>query len=174
MVSRSRSVADPRWSPGGTRLAWVDSFDGRADLVVADPAGSGPPALVTASCGIGGGWCWAGDDAVVVGAADGRLVVLGVDGLERHTLTRDGRAFSPAVAVHGEVACAIERDDACDIAVVPLDGSAWPIVSPTPTTRGIPAGRPTVARSCGTSGTFRTCRGTGRASCAVMPAGNPR
>ena len=41
-------------------------------------------------------------------------------------LTRDGRAFSPSVAVHGEVACSIERDDACDVAVVPLDGSAWP------------------------------------------------
>jgi dipeptidyl aminopeptidase/acylaminoacyl peptidase len=126
MVSRSRSVADPRWSPGGTRLAWVESFDGRADLVVAAPAGSGPPLVVTASCGIGGGWCWAGDDAFVVAAADGRLVVVGIDGVERHTLTRDGRASSPAVAVHGEVACSIERDDACDVAVVPLDGSAWP------------------------------------------------
>ena len=30
-----RSVADPRWSPSGNRLAWVDSFDGRSDLVVA-------------------------------------------------------------------------------------------------------------------------------------------
>jgi dipeptidyl aminopeptidase/acylaminoacyl peptidase len=126
MVSRSRSVADPRRSPGGTRLAWIESFDGRSDLVVAAPDGSGPPSLVTASCGVGGGWCWASDDSLVVGAADGRLVVVGVDGVERQALTRDGRAFAPAVAAHGEVACSIERDDACDVAVVPLDGSAWP------------------------------------------------
>jgi dipeptidyl aminopeptidase/acylaminoacyl peptidase len=27
----------------------------------------------------------------------------------------------------GEVACCIERDDACDVALVPLDASAWPV-----------------------------------------------
>jgi dipeptidyl aminopeptidase/acylaminoacyl peptidase len=31
------------------------------------------------------------------------------------------------VSARGEVACAIERDDACDIAVLPLDGSSWPV-----------------------------------------------
>ena len=42
-------------------------------------------------------------------------------------VTRDGRAVAPAVSARGEVACAIERDDACDVATVPLDGSAWPV-----------------------------------------------
>jgi dipeptidyl aminopeptidase/acylaminoacyl peptidase len=42
-------------------------------------------------------------------------------------LSRDGRAAAPAVALGGDrVAFVLERDDACDIAVVPLDGSAWP------------------------------------------------
>ena len=64
-------------------------------------------------------------------AGDGRLVAIGIDGGPapgtQRVLTRDGRAVAPAVSARGEVACAIERDDACDIAVVPLDGSAWPV-----------------------------------------------
>ncbi|MGH9040448.1 MAG: S9 family peptidase, partial [Acidimicrobiia bacterium] len=42
-------------------------------------------------------------------------------------LTRDGRAAAPAVSADGSrVAFVLERDDACEIAVVPTDGSAWP------------------------------------------------
>ena len=126
LVARSHGVADPRWSRSGNRLAWVDSFDGRADLVVAATDGSMPPTVVTAGCAVGGGWCWAGDDELVVVAGDGRLVVVSVDGLLRRVLARDGPTISPAVSVRGEVAFAIERDDACDVAIVPLDGSAWP------------------------------------------------
>jgi len=127
MLARSHGVGDPRWSPRGDRLGWTDSFDGRVDLVVAAADGATPPVVVTASCALGGGWCWAGDDKVVVAAADGRLLALAVDGVAQRELIRDGRACAPAVSVRGQVACAIERDDACDIAVVPLDGSAWPV-----------------------------------------------
>jgi dipeptidyl aminopeptidase/acylaminoacyl peptidase len=126
MVARSHSVGDPRWSPGGHRLGWTDSFDGRVDLVVATADGSTPAHVISANCPVGGGWCWASDDEIVVGAADGRLVALAVDGGGQRELTRDGRALAPAVSARGQVACAIERDDACDIAVVPLDGSTWP------------------------------------------------
>ena len=38
-----------------TALAWVDSFDGRTDLVVAPADGAAPPIVVTADCGVGGG-----------------------------------------------------------------------------------------------------------------------
>lgn len=127
LLARSRGVGDPRWSPDGLRIAWIDTFDGRADLVVAPSDGSTPPAVVTAAGGLGGGWCWAGDDELVLVGGDGRLVVLGTDGSLRRALTRDGRAVAPAVSTGGQVACAIERDDACDIAIVPLDGSAWPV-----------------------------------------------
>jgi len=125
MIARSGSVADPRWSPAGSALAWVETTGGRADLVVAD--GDGPPVVVSADCGIGGGFAWVSDEEIVVGAADGRLVVVHADGGLLRILTRDGRAFGPAVSSRGEVAFSAERDDACDLAVVPLDGSAWPV-----------------------------------------------
>jgi acetyl esterase/lipase len=129
MLSRSRSVSGPRWSPAGSRLAWVESFDGRSDVVVVavDETGpAGPPTVVTAECGAGGGFAWVDDDLLVVAGADGRLAVVHATGGVERFLTRDGRALVPVVSARGEVACAIERDDACDIATVPLDGSAWP------------------------------------------------
>src|SRR4051794_41896670 len=72
MVARSHGVSDPRWAPGGARLGWVDSFDGRSDLVVAATEGSTPPAVVTADSAVGDGWCWAGPNEVVVSAGGGR------------------------------------------------------------------------------------------------------
>ncbi|MET1002446.1 MAG: hypothetical protein ABWZ15_11595, partial [Acidimicrobiia bacterium] len=126
MLARSATVADPRWSPGGAHVAWVFTHDGRADLVVAPADESGPHVVVTADTGAGGGYDWVSDDEIVVGAADGRLVVVSAAGGVLRTLTRDGRAFAPTVSARGEVAFACERDDACDIAVVPLDGSSWP------------------------------------------------
>jgi dipeptidyl aminopeptidase/acylaminoacyl peptidase len=126
MVSRSRSVVDPRWSPDRTRLGWVESFDGRSDVVVAPADGSTPPVIATAACGVGGGWCWVDERTLAVAGADGRLVVVPAAGGPARELTHEGRALAPAVSPRGEVACSIERDDACDIAVVPLDGSAWP------------------------------------------------
>ncbi len=124
MLGRSRSVSDPRWSPSGALIAWIDAFDGRADVVVAPSDSSGPPVVVTAECGAAGRFAWVDDERLVVPAADGRLALVRAVGGVVRFLTRDGRALSPAVSVRGEVACAIERDDACDVATVPLDGSA--------------------------------------------------
>lgn len=89
--------------------------------------GPAPPTVVTAACALGDGWCWASDDELVVVARDGRLITIAADGAPRRVLHRDGEAIAPAVSARGEVAFAIERDDACDIAIVPLDGSAWPV-----------------------------------------------
>ena len=133
-VARSRTLGEARWSPGGARLAWLDAFGGRVDLVVAAADGSTPAVTLTAAVPVtplgaygGGGYCWAGDDTLVYAAADGRLVVIDVDGGGRRVLSRDGRAAAPTVAPGGDrVAFVLERDDACDVAVVPLDGSDWP------------------------------------------------
>ncbi len=126
MVARSGSVADPRWSPTGSRLAWIEAHDGRADLVVVATDGSGPPVVVTADVGVGGGYAWATDDELVVAGADGRLVVVRAGGGVVRVLASDGRAAAPTVSSRGEVAFVLERDDACDIAIVPIAGSAWP------------------------------------------------
>jgi dipeptidyl aminopeptidase/acylaminoacyl peptidase len=126
MISRSRSVSDARWSPSGARVSWIDAYDGRSDLVVAPSDSSGPPLVVTAECGVSGRAVWVDDERLVVPAGDGCLAVVRATGGVERFLTRDGRALAPAVSARGEVACAIERDDACDVVTVPLDGSQWP------------------------------------------------
>ncbi|HUF83259.1 MAG TPA: hypothetical protein VMQ81_01575, partial [Acidimicrobiia bacterium] len=136
MVARTHVVAEPRWSASGRLVAWVDAFDGRADLVVAPANGAAPPQVATADAPVtpvgaygGGAFAWVGDDHLVYAAADGRLLVVGVDdgaGTAR-VVSRDGRAAAPAVSPDGtRVAFILERDDACDIALAPLDASAWP------------------------------------------------
>ncbi|HEY1740377.1 MAG TPA: S9 family peptidase [Acidimicrobiia bacterium] len=136
MIARSRTVAEPRWSPGGGLIGWIDGFDGRYDLVIARSDGSVPPIVVTPDVpltpvgGYGGGaWAWASDDEVVIAGSDGRLLVVRADGggVVR-VLARDGMAGAPAVTPDGTLAAFIcERGDACDVAVVPVDGSAWPV-----------------------------------------------
>ena len=134
MIARSRTVAEPRWSPSGRRLAWLDAFAARVDLVVAAD-GSCSPRVVSAGEPVtpvgaygGGGYAWASDDELVYAAADGRLLVVPADGGPVRALTREGRTAAPAVSPDGQrVACIVEGDDTCDIAVVPVDGSAWPV-----------------------------------------------
>ncbi len=125
LIARSGTVADPRWSPDGSRIAWIAGAGGGGEpqLFVSPCDGSRPPVVVSAEDGVAGGYCWAGSDELVVGAADGRLVAVAADGGTRRVLTHDGRALTPAVSARDEVACSVERDDACDVVVVPLDGS---------------------------------------------------
>ncbi len=132
MVARQRTLADPRWSPDGRWLAWVESFGGRADLMVAPADGSGPAVTVTVDVGVaraGSPFAWTPDSAEIVhAAADGRLVVVPAAGGPLRALTREGRAAAPAVSADGtRVAFVLEGDDACEIAVVSTDGSAWPV-----------------------------------------------
>ncbi|MSO79682.1 MAG: S9 family peptidase [Acidimicrobiia bacterium] len=135
MVARSRVVAEPRWSPDGQRLGWVESFAGRADVVVAPCDASAPPVVVTADTGCasvgaygGGAWCWAGPDHLAVAGADGSLVLVPVDGGPARVLSREGRAAAPAATPDGSrVAFVLETDDACAVMVVSGAGSGAPV-----------------------------------------------
>lgn len=133
-VARSRTLGEARWSPGGARLAWLDAFAGRVDLLVGPADGRGPEVVVTAEVPVtslgaygGGGYCWLDDDTFVYAAADGRLLAVAAAGGPVRVLSRDGRAAAPAAAPDGgRVAFVLDREDACDVAVVDVDGGGWP------------------------------------------------
>lgn len=135
MVVRSHRVAEPRWSRDGRFLAWVDAFGGRSDIVVVPADQSAAPHVVTADTAAksvaaygGGVFDWAPDGSIVYAAAGGRVLVAGRDGGPPRELTSHGQASAPSVSADGRwVAFVLEGEDACDIAVVPFDGSAWPV-----------------------------------------------
>jgi dipeptidyl aminopeptidase/acylaminoacyl peptidase len=129
MVARSRGLAATRFSPDGRRLAWIETIGGRSDIVVVPADASGPPVVVTADAPAApfGGFTWAGHD-IVYATGDGRLVAVPASGGPLRVLSPDGEAAAPACSSDGRrVAFVLERDDRCDIAVVPADGSAWPV-----------------------------------------------
>lgn len=135
MVARSRVVAEPRFSGpvgGGPRLlAWVEAFAARSDLVVVPADGSAPPAVVTADVGAasvgaygGGVFCWAGPHRLVYAARDGRLMSVGAAGGPPAVLHEGGHASAPAASPDGsKVAFVVERDAACEVVVVGVDGT---------------------------------------------------
>jgi len=133
MVARSRTLAGPRFSPDGRLLAWIEGIGGRFDLVVAPADGSGPPVPATTDAPVDshGAFAWAGPPdarSLVYPTADGRLVAVPATGGPLRVLSGDGRAAAPAVSADGtRVAFVLERGEACEIAIVPVDGSAWPV-----------------------------------------------
>ncbi|MGZ4798637.1 MAG: S9 family peptidase [Acidimicrobiia bacterium] len=135
-VGRTRTVAEPRWSPGGSRLGWIESFAGRADLVVTwapgATEGSSLPVVVTPDLGVtgvgsygGGAWCWGSEHEIVYETADRRLVVVPAGGGVPRVVCREEGAFAPS-AHDGTVFFGLDQGDACHIARVELDGSTWP------------------------------------------------
>ena len=145
-----RAVADPRWSPGGARIGWLEETpEGPTHLVVAAPDGSGrtrldPPARRTPPTW-GGTWSWCGEDAVVLVAADGRLVRVPLDGTAAvEVLPADGtRRLGPVVSPDGRLVAFARETTAeqCIVVASVTDGGeqgvstadfAWdPVWSPT-------------------------------------------
>lgn len=132
MIARSHSVGEPRWSPSGNWVGWLDSWDSRTDLLLTPRDATQPPTVVTADFPVtsagaygGGGWCWLTEDLVVVAGADGRLAVLRADGGGVvSVLSTGGSTFAPVACADGSrVAFCWEQDDACDVMVMAADGS---------------------------------------------------
>lgn len=132
-------VGSPRVSPDGTHIAYIDDYNGRADIFVVDRSG-GIPTQVTAehaAPGISGlygaasGMAWSPDSASIVYTSpdDGQLWSVTVDGRACRRVTDIPGAqqqpdWSPAgiTFINARPADA----DAVDVAAVPPDGSAWP------------------------------------------------
>ena len=69
----------------------------------------------------------AGPDRLVYAARDGRLMTVAATGGPPTVLHEGGRASAPAASPDGaRVAFVVERDDACDMVMVGLDGSGAP------------------------------------------------
>jgi len=115
------AVAEPRWSPDGATLAWVAAVDGVPGLYR-----EGRPDPDTAIGGTRSGvWAWVDAARVVVVDGDGRLVARSLGG-DDDVIVRGVRGRPAALAVSPDgarVAFVDETDDACVIAVAPLDGS---------------------------------------------------
>ena len=132
-IARTQAVAEPRWSPDGVWLGWLESIDGRSDLVVMPADGSGPPVVVTAEHALGrvgayrgGAWCWVDGSRLAVVTAEGSVAVIGVNGGAGVVIAHDGEAAAPA-AWSGGLLFASERDVALDVVEVPatvLEGGA--------------------------------------------------
>jgi dipeptidyl aminopeptidase/acylaminoacyl peptidase len=134
MAAEGRTLAEPRLSPDGTRIAFLATAGGRAQLVVVD-AGGGPeivlttsPAPVPSQAYGGGAFDWLPDgSAVVYAAVDGRLWRQSASGGPPVALVSGGGPVAaPAVSPDGtRVAYVI---DTRDVAVTSTDPDGpWPV-----------------------------------------------
>jgi len=138
-----RAVSEPRWSPGGTRLGWLEEVEGSTRFFFLNMA---PDLLIGAPQSVGGGvrrtpptyggtWAWRDDASVVVVATDARVVLLDLEiGPENSAensvesaLIDDAlsgvtsRYLAPSVSSDGEwLAVARERSDAMEIVVLSI------------------------------------------------------
>jgi dipeptidyl aminopeptidase/acylaminoacyl peptidase len=133
MVAAGRTVAEPRLAPGGRHLAFLATEGGRARLVVVDLDGDGhevvvttdPPPVPSRSYG-GGAFDWAPDgSALAYAAVDGTLRWQPVEGGPARRLA-SGRIAAPAVSPDGTKVA--YTDDLRHVAVVDVDGRAWPVL----------------------------------------------
>ncbi|MBA2447875.1 MAG: S9 family peptidase [Chloroflexi bacterium] len=134
MVARVRALAEPRWSPDGRWLAYLESFDGRGDVIVV-PAEGGAPIRLTAEPGAqpsasygGGVLCWVDATTLAFVAPDGQLHAIPLQGGPTLQLTRfEGRVAAPTARPDGrQLACMVSTKTDQHIALVDLSGETWP------------------------------------------------
>ena len=134
MAAEGRTLAEPRLSPDGSRLAFLATAGGTARIVVVGAAGgpevvitTAPPPVPSQAYG-GGAFDWLPDGSgVVYAAVDGGLWRQAVDGGPPVELVPGpGPVAAPAVAPDGtRVAYVV---DTRDIAVVGTEpGGPWPV-----------------------------------------------
>lgn len=138
-----RAVSEPRWSPRGTRLGWLEEVEGTArffflnldaDLPIGAPQSLAASVRRTPPT-YGGTWAWRDDASVVVVASDARVVLLELEiGPENsaenslESLLIDdapsglaSRYLAPSVSNDGQwLAVTRERSDAMEIVVVSI------------------------------------------------------
>lgn len=134
MVARVRALAEPHWSPDGAWLAYLESFDGRGDVMLA-PADGGPIRRLTADPGAqptasyGGGILnWLDSRTVLFVVPDGQLHALSIDGGPTRQVTRvDARVSAPAASPDGQrLACMVTTKSDQHIAILDPTGQEWP------------------------------------------------
>ncbi|MEY2435115.1 MAG: hypothetical protein QOC92_4840 [Acidimicrobiaceae bacterium] len=134
MCAYGRTLAEPRLSPAGSRIAFLANVGGRGQLVIVDPQG-GPELVVTsdpaprpAAAYGGGAFDWTHDgEGLVYAAIDGGLwFVPATGGLPRCVVPKqpDGPIAAPAVSPDGRKVVFVV--DQHHVGISPLDGSAWP------------------------------------------------
>ena len=135
MCAYGRTLAEPRLSPDGTRIAFLANVSARGQLVITDALG-GPELIVTndppprpAAAYGGGAFDWTpSGDGLVYAANDGGLWFVAADGgVPRCVIPKqpDGPIAAPAVSPDGtRVAFVVDQHQ---VGVVSLDGSGWPI-----------------------------------------------
>ena len=135
MVARVRALAEPHWSPDGRWLAYLESFDGRGDIMLAPTDGSGPTRRLTADPGpqptasYGGGILnWLDSETVIFVAPTGQLHALPVTGGPARQLTNlTGRVSAPTASPDGRwIACMASGKTDQHIVVVDPTGQEWP------------------------------------------------
>lgn len=130
MFVRTPTIAGPRPSPDGSRIAYCQTFDGRSDLYTVSVETPGFPLQVTAEhpCSAGG-FSWLPDGSGFVYAAGGKLWRIPAGGGPVSPVAAGpGRLGSPRVSPDGSlVACVAELDEEHRaVAVVATEGEAWP------------------------------------------------
>jgi dipeptidyl aminopeptidase/acylaminoacyl peptidase len=135
MVARVRALAEPHWSPDGRWLAYLESFDGRGDVIVVPSDGSGPARRLTAEPGAqptasyGGGILnWLDNETVIFVAPGGQLHALPLTGGPARPLTNlTGRVSAPVASPDGRwIACMVSGKSDQHIVIVDPRGDEWP------------------------------------------------
>jgi dipeptidyl aminopeptidase/acylaminoacyl peptidase len=135
MCAYGRTLAEPRLSPDGTRVAFVVNVGGRGQLVIVDSRGgpelvvtSAPPPRPAAAYG-GGAFDWIPDGTgLVYAAVDGGLwFAPAAGGAPRCVVPKqpDGPIAAPAVSPDG--ARVVFVVDQHHVGTALLDGSGWPV-----------------------------------------------